>query len=207
MLIINTKYKLTDQTKIFDGHTLYRIQALSDFGDVKKGELGGWIETEDNLSQWDRAWVRDNAYVYGNARISDDAQIYDNARISDHAYICDNARVYGDACVFGHAHIYRNAKIFGNAKVFDNALISDCVQVSGNTRVFGDARIDGNLKITGGEFYHTQDDLIEVKKIKNNNGLVTLCSNPKFADEELNGKKVKIKLAEGTIIEGELIED
>ena len=44
------KYKLTKRTKLLDGHILHRIQALKNFGDVKKGDLGGWIEKEGNLS-------------------------------------------------------------------------------------------------------------------------------------------------------------
>ena len=40
------KYELTDETKEFNGKTLYRIRALIDFGLVKTGDLGGWIEKE-----------------------------------------------------------------------------------------------------------------------------------------------------------------
>lgn len=45
------KYELTNETKIFNGVELHRIKALKDFGDVKKGDLGGWLEKEENLSQ------------------------------------------------------------------------------------------------------------------------------------------------------------
>ena len=51
------KYKFTAEVKEWEGSTLHRIQALKDFGDVKSGELGGWIESEDNLSQIGRAHV------------------------------------------------------------------------------------------------------------------------------------------------------
>lgn len=44
------KYELTDQTIDVDGRTLHRIKALRDFSDVLAGELGGWIEKEENLS-------------------------------------------------------------------------------------------------------------------------------------------------------------
>ena len=44
------KYRLTDEKIIVGCRTLYRIQALRDFGDVKEGEFGGWIESEKNLS-------------------------------------------------------------------------------------------------------------------------------------------------------------
>ena len=44
------KYKLTDETINVCGKKLCRIEALKDFGDVKKGDKGGFIEDEHNLS-------------------------------------------------------------------------------------------------------------------------------------------------------------
>ena len=49
--------------------TLHRIKALIDFGDVKAGELGGYVEKEENLSQYGNAWVYRHAKVFGNAYI------------------------------------------------------------------------------------------------------------------------------------------
>ena len=64
------------------GRTLFRIQAEKAFGSVRRGELGGYIEAEENLDQSGDAWVygdaqvSGNARVYGNARVSGDAQVY-----------------------------------------------------------------------------------------------------------------------------------
>ena len=69
------KYKLTDKSIEYFGHTLYRIEALKDFGGVSKGDKGGYIEKEDNLSQDDDAWVYGDARVSGNARVSGDFKI------------------------------------------------------------------------------------------------------------------------------------
>lgn len=55
------KYKLTDETKVVDNITLHRIECVTAFGDVKAGDKGGWIESEDNLSQDGDAWVCGNA--------------------------------------------------------------------------------------------------------------------------------------------------
>lgn len=49
------KYELTSETKVFLGKTLYRIKALVQFGNVNAGDLGGWIEKEENLSQYGNA--------------------------------------------------------------------------------------------------------------------------------------------------------
>ena len=70
------KYELLkDDTKITLGRTLYRIKALRDFGDVIKGDLGGYIESENNLSHCGNAMVYDNAMVYGNAEVRGDAEV------------------------------------------------------------------------------------------------------------------------------------
>jgi hypothetical protein len=62
------KYKLTDETIInYDGRTLFRIIRIVD--EVK----GGFIEKEDNLSQFGNAWVSENARVSGNAWVYGDA--------------------------------------------------------------------------------------------------------------------------------------
>lgn len=52
------KFELTSEfvTNIF-GKKLFRIKALVAFCDVEKGELGGFIEKEDNLSHSGDAWV------------------------------------------------------------------------------------------------------------------------------------------------------
>ena len=60
------KYELTSETLQYAGHTLHRIKALRDFGVFKAGELGGWIESEENLSQADNAWVYGDAKAYAN---------------------------------------------------------------------------------------------------------------------------------------------
>lgn len=59
------KYELlTNDTINLAGRTLYRIKALRDFGNVKKGDLGGYVEKEENLSHNGSAWV------YGAAELA-----------------------------------------------------------------------------------------------------------------------------------------
>ena len=108
----NKKYELVmDDTININNHTLYRIKALRDFNDVINddihiGDLGGYIESEDNLSHEGDCWIYDNAKVYGNAK------------------------VFGRARVFNNAKIYGNALISGNAKVFDNARVRGIAEIS-----------------------------------------------------------------------------
>ena len=76
------KYKLTDETITTEsGIVLHRIKCVSSFGNVKEGDKGGWIEKEENLSQYNYCWVHGNAWVYGNARVYGYARVYGNAVI------------------------------------------------------------------------------------------------------------------------------
>ena len=63
------KYKLSEETLEIDSHVLHRIIALRDFGEVKKGDIGGWIEGQENLSHDDDCWVYGDAKVYGKADV------------------------------------------------------------------------------------------------------------------------------------------
>ena len=63
------KYELTEETVTVYGKTLYRIRAVRDFGSVKTGEFGGYIEKEENLSHFGDAWVYGDAWVSGNAEV------------------------------------------------------------------------------------------------------------------------------------------
>lgn len=88
------KYELTSETKVFLGKTLYRIKALVQFGNVNAGDLGGWIEKEENLSQSGNAWVSDDAEVSGNAWVYGDAEVYGNARVYGDAEVCKIGAVF-----------------------------------------------------------------------------------------------------------------
>ena len=76
------KHELTDDTITVGGRILHRIKALKSFSDVEEGDLGGYVEKEDNLNQSGNAWVYGNARVYGDARVSGNAQVYGDAWVS-----------------------------------------------------------------------------------------------------------------------------
>ena len=92
------KYEFTGKTQNYPGAILRQIRRISD------GEVGGWIESEDNLSHQSDAWV------YGNAKVSGDA------RVNGDAWVSDNARVFGDARVNGNARVSGDARVNGNAR-------------------------------------------------------------------------------------------
>ena len=99
------KYRLTENQIKHGEKILYQIEALKDFGMVKAGDLGGYIESEENLSQDNDAWVSGNAWVVSNARVSGNAWVDGNAQVSGAAQVSGNAWVYGNAQVSGDAEV------------------------------------------------------------------------------------------------------
>ena len=160
------KFELTTNSKMHLGKKLFQIKALISFGNVEEGDLGGYIEKEDNLSQYG------DAEVYGNAWVSGDARVYGDAEVSG------NARVYGDAEVSGDAEVYGDAEVSGNARVYGN---EDYTTIKGfgrscrNTTFFKSE--DGDVKVVCGCFYGTLDEFR--KKVKETHG------DSKYATEYL----------------------
>lgn len=137
------KYKLTEESINFNGIILYRIESIKDFGNISKGQKGGFVESERNLSQYDNAWV------YGDAKVSGNACVCDNAWVYGYAEVCDNAWIHGNAWVYGYAKVSGNAKVSGDAKVCDNAKVSGYAKVCDNTWVCGNAEVYENACVFG----------------------------------------------------------
>ena len=136
---MDKKYQLlvSDTIRVND-QTLYRIQALRDIpGVVKKGDLGGYIASESNLSHNGKCWVWDNA------------KVFDNAQVRDNALVSDNAQVSGNARIYGYAWIGDNAQGSGNAKVYGYAQVFDCAQIGGDMKVGGKIQLGGNIILIG----------------------------------------------------------
>ena len=82
---MSKKYEiLTDESITAGNLKLYRIRALKDFSDVKAGDIGGFIQSEANLSQSGKAWIYDFAQVFGKAHVYGNAQVYNNEQIIDY---------------------------------------------------------------------------------------------------------------------------
>ncbi len=126
------KYELTKETKVIGGKTLFRIRALRSFGDIKAGDLGGFIENERNLSHEGNAWVSGDARVEDNARVDGDAWVDGNAQVSgdglinsNNDYLCEkglgshNRSASFFKCKDGHIHVLCGC-FDGNLDEFEN---------------------------------------------------------------------------------------
>ena len=141
---MDKKYELTDTSiRLDDKTTLYRIRALKNFNNVEKGTIGGFVESEDNLSQEGDCWVYDNAKVYGNAKVSNDA------RVEDESCVFGNAGVFGDAVISNMAKVYENAKVYKSAWIQDASKVHGDAEISGRVTVREDSDIFGHACITG----------------------------------------------------------
>lgn len=151
------KFELTTDTKIHFGRKLFRIKALVSFRNVQVGDLGGYVESEKNLSQSGDAWVYGDAEVYGNAEVCGDA------------WVCGNAEVCGDAdyvCAKGLGSRYRNTTFF---KCKNGDIYVTCGCFEGNLDEF-----TKKVKTTHGDSKYAKEYLamVEVVKIhfENENG-------------------------------------
>ncbi len=142
------KYELLrEQTTTVKDRTLYRIRALRDFGSVKAGDLGGYVQSEDNLSHERDCWIADEAKVYDNARVSGEARVSDTARVYGGAIVSDFASIAGHTQTFDRAQIHGHAKIAGTAHVSGDALVSDEASVLDHADVSGQAVIKDRARV------------------------------------------------------------
>lgn len=171
------KYKITIETKKVKDRTVFRIQALTDIEahGVKKGDLGGWVDTPYNLSQQGDAWIGGNAVVMDYANVSGSALVTDNAIVMDKAIVSERAKVSGMANVEGnvsgqaivnsHSYVFRDATINGLAYIsgmcviWSDSLITDKARVDGYADISG-ATIKG-CSVVGGRMFVKGDVTLE----------------------------------------------
>lgn len=113
------KYELVE-SELNDvyGAPSYRIRALKNFSDVKKGDLGGYVSGYHNLTQEGNAWIYDGAMVFGKSLVADNAKVSGRVRVFDRALVSDNAIVEGT---------------LGGGIVF----VSSNVTINGDTHIYG----------------------------------------------------------------------
>ena len=118
------KYELTEESKPApSGGLVYRIRALKDFDTiykpVQKGDLGGWIASERNLSQEGRCWVFEECMMYGESRRTEHSVGYGHSQ----QYGCSEqhgnskqsgySQQYGHSQQYGYSHQYEHSEQYG----------------------------------------------------------------------------------------------
>lgn len=129
------KYELTE-IKHWN-EMLRRIRALRDIPaiGVKAGDLGGWVQSEDNLSQDGDCWLFEHARAFGQSRVKENAVLYYSSWASESAVVSGNAELLGDAWAAG------SVIITGNARVH-SVIVEGRFTIGGNSVVEQNIRTD-----------------------------------------------------------------
>ena len=186
------KYELTDEKKLCrfeDYYTeLRRIRALKEIPEhgVKKGDLGGWIESEENLSQNGCCWIGNEAIVCGKAKVEEEAIV------CGHATVVGDAWVQGRATVEGYAVVSEGALIKDEAVVKDFAIVQGWARVRDKGMVYDNACLSGEAEVYGeGRVYESvrllHTEMVNYDVVKRDNKLQTDKSIP--AEKTLQKKR------------------
>lgn len=134
------KYELDKNDSIeVNGHTLYRVIYTDNFIEAYKKKFnrtitrkGGYVESEDNLSQDDYAVIRN------------ESKAYENARIFGNSFVAGYSEMFGQSTISGYAEIY-NTKVGEYTRISDFAKLWD-MDIKDNLDISGTAHII-NLKL------------------------------------------------------------
>lgn len=146
-----------------DGYRVYRIQALRPiyralhFPVVQPGALGGYISSEQCLSQDGDCWVEGDAVVLG--------KVTDNAQVRDGAFVDETAIVSGCSAVSGMARVGDplTHDSQGGGVLIESAAVTDSARVTGDgnkdTIISGFSTITGTCHVAAGAQVGEMSDL------------------------------------------------
>ena len=176
------KYELTNITMDFEGEKLYRIKALKDFKDVKKGDLGGWVSNEDNLSQYGDCWIYDEAKCTGNSRM------YRNSAMYGYSEMHDNSVMYGDSKMYGYSEMHGDSAMHGNSSMYDNSAMYDDSEMYDNTKMHDNTEMHDNSRMCCYSIMHDDSAMYNDSEMHDNSRMYndSILKN----NEKLYGKLI-----------------
>ncbi len=148
------KYEITDiqhpnKPKLHRIRSIKYIPETKTTREVKVGDLGGYVESENNLSQVGRCWIYD------------DAEVYENGQVKDYAIVTKKSQVHGNAIVDQYSEILNYSTINGNARVSGNTIVDGCAAtISSNISIHGNSKITGNCKL-----YNTSKSNVKLEHV------------------------------------------
>jgi hypothetical protein len=135
-------FKLTEETIVNEaGRKLRQIECIRDFKFAHAGELGGFIEKEENLGG--EAWVDEGAQVWGEAKVINGSVLRGNSRVYGRSKVRNGSVIYDEARVYDYA-LVDACSVGGQAKVYGKSWISRGVSMADQTEVFGLANIENS---------------------------------------------------------------
>ena len=135
------KFKLTDE-KMSNQLELdaYRIVALRDFGDVKAGDLGGFVEFESNLSHDGDCWIGEHGVVVHRCKVQGNAKI-------DYAELYNGCSIGGDTIISGGYFSGENINILGGC-IKETKVAGENITIKGG--IIDESIIGSNVYVSGG---------------------------------------------------------
>ena len=115
------KYEFTGKEMLYPVK-LKEIRALRDFGYVKKGDIGGYIESESCLSHEGNCWVYPGGMVYGKSIITHNAVVGEGVTIHNCSVVGGNASVLGKGIKINHSSIGDNSVIEDGSVIINSAI-------------------------------------------------------------------------------------
>ena len=156
---VSSKAQIKEPSEIV---TLRRIRALKEFTlsdgtRIMPGDLGGWVESEEILSQKGRCWIADNSiaarytYITGDALLKEsstaiDSGIYDKAVISGGSAVI-NARMDGSS------RISEGSVAAGEINMHDSSEIRGGSAIQASIEMYGRSLINGSCRLSWSDIY------------------------------------------------------
>lgn len=170
--------------------TVRRIRALVDIPrhNVKAGDVGGWVQSEENLSQEGDAWIAKNAAAVYSSVVKENALLQDECVVLSGSVISGEAVVEGVAYVEGSgvggksrvggystvmfSQVDGEAVLKNFATLSDGSVVKDNAVVSGETKIIN-SRLCDSVKVGGEE--------------------VSVANSSVSGDTEINGSVVVLR--------------
>lgn len=158
-------YKLTDNKIVFNGETLYQIECIRDCKWAKKGELGGYIASYNNLE--DDGWVAEDACVCDTSIVSgciEEGFVAGNSVVEGRVkgIVIRNSYV-DEKCDLEHVVLIKSGVYESNYKSFkkEDYPLTQLFMVNSfvhNVEMYGDVQIiNSRVNKTSVEWQHIED--------------------------------------------------
>ena len=154
-----------ENTIEWEGRTLHRIRALKDFRNVRKGDTGGYVENEYNLSQEGDCWI------YDEAKAMDNSRIYDNSVMYNYSVMYDYSEIHDSSIMHDNGRMYNNSRMYDYSEIHDSSIMHDNGRMYNDSEMYGDSELNNKAKLYG-KLISKVDDFIE---IQNPQGRLVTC--------------------------------
>lgn len=178
------KYALSEYTMMYDidqedgtskSVKMYRVRALRDIGKVaKKGDIGGFIQSEKNLSQNGECWVDKDCIICGDAVVKDDS-IVRNTRMYGGSTVCGSSTV--DQCVLYDTAFIENATVYNARLTKDSYIYRSMVNNTFVNLIDCNIQKISDLVTISGALGYNKNDAIKVSFYRNRNNDIFVTYN------------------------------